>query len=183
MTFIASLKERYGSLDQEAKKLVLILATAVVALIVIYISLSSYLMQQARVKASREQTLKELLVLRQRFQEVSADAQRLNNRMASVAPDDSPATIIEQTGLVPKGGIQSKPLPRQDRGTLIEEGAEVTLSGLSLNETINLLHRLEQNQKPVAIRKATLRTRFNEPAKLDITLQMALMKKAVQEKR
>lgn len=182
MISVEQLKELYENLDDKTRKLALILTAATILLLLGYISLNGYLMQQNKVRASREQTLKELLVLHQRYLEVSRDAQRLSNRIASVTPDDSPVSVIEQTGLVPKGGIQSKPLPRKDLGALMEEGAEITLSGLSLNETVNLLYRLEQNPKPVAVRKAVLRARFNEPSKLDLVLQIALMKKTLQEK-
>jgi general secretion pathway protein M len=172
------LKERYQSLDSDARRLILIMVALLLLLLTLYSMLSGHLAYLSKRKASREQTLKELLVLRQRYQETAADSQRLNNRMATVAANESPVSIIEQSGIVPKAGVQSKPLPRQDKGTLIEEGAEITLSGLTLNDTANLLYFLEQGSKPVAIRKAVIRSRFNDPSKLDLTLQVALFRAA-----
>ncbi len=182
MNRLDQIKERYHSLDADARRLILILIALILLLLTLYSALSGHLAYLSKRKASREQTLQELLVLRQRYQEASADVQQLNNRMASVTTNDSPATIIEQSGIVPKAGVQSKPLPRQDKNSLIEEGAEITLSGLSLNDTVNLLHFLEYGSKPVAIRKAVIRSRFNDPSKLDLTLQIALFRAVAQTK-
>ena len=180
MTRFYQLNERYHALDAATRRLILILTALLLLTLTLYSALSSHLAYLHKRKLSREQTLQELLVLRQRYQEAAADAQQLANRMASVTTTDSPVSIIEQSGIVPKTGVQSKPLPRQDRGALIEEGAEVTLSGLTLNDTVNLLHYLEYGSKPVAIRKALIRSRFNDPSKLDLTLQIALFRAAAQ---
>lgn len=177
------IKEWFLSLDQRSRQLLLMAAAALLLILVGYSTLHSHLNKLGKQKLSREQTLQELLVLKQRHQEAVGGSQRLNNRMAASTAADTPATVVEQTGLVPKGGIQSKPLPRQERGNLIEESAELTLSGLSLNETVNLLHRLEQGSKPLIIRKGLIRTRFNEPAKLDLTLQVGLLRPAGQQPR
>lgn len=176
MSFYTNLQERFLSLTPETRRLLLYLTAAILVLLVAYSSLHSLLTGLGTRKQAREQTLKELLVLQQRYREASADAQRLTNRVASVAPGDTPALIVEQLGIVPRGGIQSKPLPRQELGSLIEEGAELTLSGLSLNETVNLLYRIEQGAKPLTIRKGLLRSRFNDPSRLDLTLQLALFR-------
>lgn len=172
----------YASLDADTRRLIMILIAIALLFILGYSTLLNHLTQLGKVRNSREQILKELLVLRQQHKEAAADAERLTNRLASVAANDSPASVIEQSGIVLKGGIQSKPLPRQDRGLLVEEGAEVTLTGLSLNETVNLVYRLEQGTKPLAIRRAVLRSRFNDPAKLDLTLQVALFRAGSQVK-
>lgn len=176
MIQLSQLQERFRALDPDARRLILILIALLLLIITLYSALSGYLSALDTRKTAREGTLKELLILRQRYHEAAADAQRLNNRMASVTPSDSPVSVIEQSVVIPKAGIQSKPLPRQERGTVTEEGAEITLSGLSLNDTVNLLHSLEQGAKPIAVRKAVLRTRFSDPAKLDLTLQVALFR-------
>ena len=178
-----SIREWFSSIDERTRQSMLTIAAVVLVLLLAYSALHSHLAKLTRKKISREQTLLELLVLKQRHQEAVGGSQRLNNRMAAATAGDTPATIVEQTGLVPKGGIQSKPLPRQERGGFVEESAELTLSGLSLNETVNLLHRLEQGNKPLIIRKGLLRTRFNEPAKLDLTLQVGLLRTAGQQPR
>ena len=159
----------------------LLLAAAVILLAVAFGSLNSYLGSLEKRRASREQTLKELMLLQQRYKEASAASQSLGSRTALLTAGDNPAAIIEGTGIVPKGGMQSRPLPPEERGQILEEGAEINLSGLSLNDTVNLLYRLENGTKPVAIKKGIIRTRFSDPAKLDITLNLVLFRPSAQQ--
>lgn len=178
-----TLKDWYTGLTTETRRLIVFMAAILLLLLMGYVLIQGRLGQLDKVKNSREQTLKELLLLRQRYRDAASDAQRLTNRIASVTAEDSPASIVEQSGSSARASIQSKPLPRQEQGSLIEDGAELTLTGLSLNEVVNLLHRLEQGTKPVVIKKIAIRSRFSEPARLDLTLQMALFRPAPLGKR
>lgn len=133
-------------------------------------------------RAAREADVAEMLVLKQRFREASAGAQKLTNRMEATRPDDSPAKIIDEIGIKGKSS-QIRPLKGEERGGLIEDAAEVKIEGLSANETVNLVYRLEKGSKPVVIRKALIKTRFDDPARLDLTLTVALLKPAPQGQR
>ena len=130
-------------------------------------------------RTAREADVAEMLVLKQRFREASVDAQKLANRMTATRPDDSPAKIIDEIGIKGKSS-QIRPLKGEERGGVIEDAAEVKLEGLSANEAINLVYRLEKGNKPVVLKKALLKTRFDDPAKLDLTLTVALLKPAPQ---
>lgn len=174
MIKLADLKTWYAELDEEVRRLLLLLIATVALLIIAYAAVQQHLSQLERRKLSREATLTELMPLRVRYQEAQGDANRVKNRLALVTPEDSPATIIEQTGIATQAAIQSKALPRQERDGLIEETAEITISGLSSNELVNLLYRLEQHPKPVVIRRFSARPRFNEPARLDLMMTVAL---------
>lgn len=183
MTLLSKIKDQVSTLDTEIRRLVIIALSIVLLFFVCYGLLEKHLTTLERKLASREQTLKELMTLQQRYREISGEAQRLTNRLATVTTEDSPAAIIEQSGIVAKSGIQTKPLPKQEKSGSLEDSSEITLSGLSLNETVNLLHRLEYGSKPVAIRKALLRTRFSDPAKLDLTLTVGLLRPTPVERR
>ena len=63
--------------------------------------------------------------------------------MAATRPDDSPAKIIEEIGIKGKRS-QIKPVKGEDRGGYVEDAAEVQIDGLSANEAVNLLFRLEK---------------------------------------
>jgi general secretion pathway protein M len=102
--------------------------------------------------------------------------------MAALLPDDSPARIIEETGIKGKTS-QSKALKSEDRGSYIEDTAEVKLDGLTANETVNLLYKLEKGNKPVVIKKALLKTRFDDPSKIDVTMTIALLKPSPQGRK
>lgn len=175
ITFM-KLKDYYISMDTNDKQLFKYAIIIILGLLLIYSSIANHISSLAHQRLSREQSLQELMSLKQRYYEASANAQRLANRIASITPNDSPASIIDELGIIPKGGFQAKPLPQQDRGAYSETGALVTLNGLTLNETINLLYRLEQGSKPVIIKQANLRTRFNDPSRLDVSMQLSLIR-------
>lgn len=176
MSKLHELNEQLQELNPQTRRNLLIAVAVILLLVVFYSLLQQQLKTLAARKVGREQTLTELMLLKQRYQEANSDAQRLMNRMATVTGNDSPAALVEQTELVPPGSLQSKPLPRVEQAQYVEEGAELTISGIGLNETINLLYRLEQGSKPLIIKKGSIRVRFDEPALLDITLQAALLR-------
>jgi len=122
------------------------------------------------------------MTLKQRFQSAKLSSQRFAGRLAGVRADDSPAKIIETIGIK---GTSSKvtPLKGDERGGFTEDSAEVKVEGLSLNEAVNLLFRLENGSRPVLVKKANLKTRFDNPAHLDLTLTIALLKPAPQGQR
>ena len=178
MTTFMQLKDSYKNMDSNDQRLLNFSVIIALGLLLIYSSTAHHIASLAQQRQSREQSLRELMSLKQRYQEAAGDAQRLSNRIASISPNDSPVNIIEELAIIPKGGFQAKPLPQQDRGAYTENSALVTLSGLTLNETVNLLYRLEQGSKPVIIKQANLRTRFNDPSKLDVTMQLSLIRPA-----
>jgi general secretion pathway protein M len=130
-------------------------------------------------RSAREADLAEMMVLKQRYQEANAVAQKLANRMAATRADDSPAKIIDEIGIKGKGS-QFKQIKGESRSGYIEDAAEARIEGLSANEAVNLIYRLEKGAKPIIIKKALIKTRFDDPSKLDLTLTIALLKPAPQ---
>lgn len=178
MTIVDTIKERYNGLDPANRRILAILTGIALILATVYGLILGHLNSMEIKKAAREKSLAELLVLQQRHREAAIGAQRLTNRLAAVTAEDNPVLLLEQSGIVPRGGIQAKPLPRRETNGILEESSEITISGLSANELVNLLHRLEQHPKPVALRSFTAKTRFNDPAKLDAIIALALLRPA-----
>jgi len=147
-----------------------------------YSAIDSRISLLARKRAARESDVAEMLVLKQRYREASAGSQKLANRMAALQPDDSPARIIEEIGIKGRSS-QSKALKSEDRGDYIEDTAEVKMEGLTANETVNILYQLEKGKKPVVVKKALLKTRFDDPSKLDVTMTIALLKPSLQGRK
>lgn len=183
MSIFTTLKERFNAFNQETRQLLAGIVMAAIIIALAFVLLQNHLAQLERRKVAREQTLTELLSLRQRYQEAALGANRIKNRLSLVTSEDSPLTILERTGIVAKNGILTKPLPPLEKNGLIEESAEISLTGISLNELVNLLHRLEQDPKPVSIKRLVTRTRFNDPAKLDTTITLALYRTAAPQGR
>jgi general secretion pathway protein M len=128
-----------------------------------------------KLRTARESELAEMMQLRQRHQEASASAQKVANRLAAVRPDDSPARLIEEIGIKGKS-LQINPLKGEDQAGFLVDSAEVKIESITTNELVNLLHRLEQGDRPASVRRALIKARFDDPARLDASLTVALQK-------
>lgn len=177
MSYLDRMKDAYGRLDQ-AERLRLGIAVAVLlALAILYSAANDQVRRLAGKRQSREAALTEMMLLRQRYRETNAGAQKLANRLSAVKPDDTPARVIDEIGIKGKGS-QIRPVKGDERPGMVEDAADVKLEGLTANETVNLLHRLEKGTKPVIIKKGVIRSRFDDPARLDLSLTLALLKPA-----
>jgi general secretion pathway protein M len=177
-----SLKERFDEMEPAARLKAGYVIAALLLLAIVYSALHDRVVKLEKKRVSREADLAEMMVLKQRHLEASAGAQKLSNRLSAVTVDDSPAKLVEEIGIKGKS-LQIKPLKGEDRPGFIEDAAEIKIEGVTANEAVNLLYRLEKGAKPVVIKKANLKTRYDDPAKLDVTLNIALLKPAQQEKR
>ncbi|HEY5514215.1 MAG TPA: hypothetical protein VIK40_11285 [Geomonas sp.] len=128
-------------------------------------------------RVARESDLTEMMRLKLRYQEANAGSQRLANRLLATRADDSPAKIIEEIGIKGRGS-QIKPVKGEEIPGYVEDAADVKIEGLSANEAANLIYRLEKGARPVTVKKALIKQRFDDPAKLDLSLTIALIKPA-----
>lgn len=177
-----SLREHFEEMEPAVRVRIGVVIAALLLLAILYLALHDQIKKLERKRVSREAALTEMMHLKQRHREASSGAQKLANRLSAVTADDTPSKLIEEIGIKGKSS-QVKVLKGEERAGYLEDAAEIRIEGLSANETVNLLHRLEKGAKPVVIKRANLKTRYDDPAKLDITLTLALLKPAPQEKR
>lgn len=177
-----NLRERFNEMEPAVRLKVGYCIAALLLLAIAYSTLQERIVRLEKKRLSREADLTEMMLLKQRHREASAGAQKLANRLSAVTVDDSVTKLIEEIGIKGKNS-QIKPLKGEERPGIVEDAAEVKIEGLSANEMVNLLHRLEKGVKPVVIKKANLKTRYDDPARLDVTLNIALLKPAPQESR
>jgi general secretion pathway protein M len=130
-----------------------------------------------RKRAAREAVLKELLPLKVAYHSAKTVSDQQVGKMATLRPDDSLARIIEEIGIKGKG-VKIAPLKGEERNGVIEETADVRIEGLTANETVNLVYRLEKGSRPISLKKANLRVRFDDPSRFDLALTAALLKPA-----
>jgi general secretion pathway protein M len=177
-----TLLDKVQALDPKTRLNAALTVAAILGLVLLYSALGNRIARLEKKRTAREAALTELMLLSQRFKTANADAQRLTNRLAAVKADDTPAKLVDEIGIKGKG-VQIKTLKGEERTGAVEDAAEVRIEGLTANETVNLLHRLEKGTRPVVIRKAAFKTRYDDPAKLDLTLTMALLKPSAQERK
>jgi len=177
-----NIARKYEELDQQTRKSLAILIITVLFLALCYSLLHDRIKLLTKKRASREAAVTELMLLSHQYRLASAGSQRLSNRLAAVRADDSPARLIEETGIKGKS-TQVKPVKGEELQGMVEDAAEIRLEGISANEAVNLIYRLENNQRPVVIKKANLKSRYDDPSRLDVTLTVGLLKPLAQEKR
>jgi general secretion pathway protein M len=128
-----------------------------------------------RKRAAREVVLKELLPLTVSYRSAKLSAGLLTGRMSGVRPDDTPAKIIEEIGIKGKG-VKIVPVKGEEKNGVIEDAADVRIEGLTANEAVNLIYRLEKGTRPVTLKKTNVRVRFDDPSRFDLAMTIALLK-------
>lgn len=182
MNRLTLLIDRYRQLDSHTRLRLGSVIAAVLLVVVLLSAANAQINRMEKLRKSREGDITEMLTLKQRYLETLFASQRLSNRMAALRPDDSPGKVIEEIGIKGKSS-QIKPVKGDEGSNFTEDAAEVKLEGLSANEAVNLLFQLEKGTKPVVVKKALIKTRFDDPAKLDLTLTIALLKPAAKGQR
>lgn len=164
-------------LDSRTRVRIGVFLAAILLIVIALSAANSRISALEKKKSAREADLVEMMRLRARYQEANVGAQRLNNRLLATKADDSPAKIVDEIGIKGRGS-QVKPIKGDALPGFVEDAAEVKIEGLSANEATNLLYRLEKGGRPVTVKKALIKQRFDDPAKLDLSLTVALIKPA-----
>ena len=175
MRLLTDVLDVWRSLDNRIR---LRVGYALIALLVILMAWSALAAKVAdleRKRTARELVLKELLPLKVAYRTATQSASLLTGRMAALRADDSPAKIIEEIGIKGKG-LKIAVLKGEERSGIIEDVADVRMDSLATNEAINLVYRLEKGSRPMVVKKANLRVRFDDPSRLDLALIVALLK-------
>lgn len=177
MKILTELLDRWRTLDSRTR---LWSGYGLIAVLVISLLWSALAGQTAaleRRRTSREAVLKELLTLKVAYRTAKMTADQLQGRLASVRPDDSPAKVIDEIGIKGKG-VKITPVKGEEHTGYTEDAAEVRIDGLTFNEALNLVYRLEKGNRPVVVKKTNLRVRFDDPSRCDLALTVALLKPA-----
>ncbi len=177
MRFIEILRERWQDLDPRTRlwsgyALIVLLAAAIG-----WSALNTRVQASEKKRAARETMLKELMPLKVAYQAARQSSNMLSGRVASLKPDDSLAKIIEDTGIKGKS-VKIAPLKGEERGGFMEDAADIRIDGLTFNEAINLLYRLEKGSRPLVIKKSNLKVRYDDPTRYDLSLILALIRPA-----
>lgn len=177
MNRFAPITDIWNDLDSQSRLRAGVAVALLLAVGLLWSFASARVAGLERKRLARETVLKELLPLTVAYRSARQSADQLTGRLVLVRPDDSPARIIEETGIKGKG-VKVTPVKGEERSGMQEEAAEVRIEGLTANESINLLYRLEKGSRPLTIRKAGLKARFDDPSRFDLSLTVALLKPA-----
>ncbi|MEA5115025.1 MAG: hypothetical protein VB050_13470 [Geobacteraceae bacterium] len=182
MKYLDRLRELYEATDRDARLYIGVGIALFLLLLVIFTTANQRISGLEKKRKAREAQLVEMIELKQRFLAAKTSYQRFTGRLAATAVDDSPGRIVESIGIKGKSG-RVTPLKGEQREGFVEDAAEVLMEGLTANEAVNLVYRLEKGEKPVLVKKANFKTRFDDPSRLDVTLAIALLKPAQQDRK
>lgn len=177
MRHLDILRDTWQGLDSRTRLLGGYALIVLLALAVGWTAFSARMQTLEKKRGAREAVLKELLPLKVAYQTARQTSDQLQGRIASLRPDDSPAKIIEDIGIKGKS-VKIVPLKGEERQGFIEDAADIRIEGLTLNEAVNLLYRLEKGSRPLVIKKYNLRVRFDDPSRSDLSLIIALLRPA-----
>jgi len=176
-SLLAELQDFWRNLDSRTR---LWCGYVLIALLAIFLGWSALAGRTAALeqkRKAREAVLKDLLPLKNLYHTAKQTADTLAGRMASVRPDDSVVKIIDEIGIKGKG-VKISPIKGEEHAGMMEDAADVRVDGVTANEAVNLIYRLEKGNRPVLVKKANLRVRFDDPSRLDLALTIALLKPA-----
>jgi general secretion pathway protein M len=165
------------ALDSRTRQRLGILLALLLLAVIALSALNSRISALEKKTVAREADIAEMMKLKLRYQEANIASQRLANRLLATKADDSPAKVIEEIGIKGRSS-QVKPVKGDDLPGYVEDAAEVRIEGVSANELANLMFRLEKGARPVTVKKALIKQRFDDPSKLDLALTIALIKPA-----
>lgn len=172
-----SIMDRFRNLESRTRLYWLVGIAAVIITALIVVEANRRTEQLERKRTAKEKELAEMMSLSARHKAAKTGASRLTGRIGAVHPDDSVARIVEEIGIKGKS-LQIRPLKGEDKQGMVEDLAEVRIEAITLNEMVNLIYRLEKGTKPVTIRKATMKARFDDPSRVDVVITAALLKPA-----
>ncbi len=177
MRFAANIVDAWNNLDRQSRLWAGYTVIGLLAAALLWSALAAKTSALEQKRAAREAVLKELMPLKVAYRTAKMSADQLMGRMASTRPDDTPAKIIEEIGIRGKG-VKIVPLKSGEKNGAVEEIADVRIEGLTANEAVNLIYRLEKGSRPVTLKKVNLRVRFDDPARCDLAMTVALLKPA-----
>lgn len=126
---------------------------------------------------SHKQKHKDLIVLSSEYRALKEKVESAENK-ASNLPAGGIASAVNDisASLGVKGKIKSvKGISnRQLKGNISEEAAEVSVEKVSMNELINIFHKIETMPAILSVRKTTIKKSFEKPDLLDVTISLAL---------
>ena len=167
--------------DREKRVLVIggIAAAAILILAFVVVPGISRIKSQARAVAAAEADLAEVRKARpeiDRIQKVTGAKAGIVRAAANVkdAPLSRITSALQEAG-IPQAALNIKSGGARDGERFREESFDVRIENLTYLEAVNTLQRLSAGSLPVTIRSATLKSRYDDPRYLDVTLRVGFL--------
>jgi hypothetical protein len=151
----------------------------VAVLVVIFLTGAAAL--SARGLADKNDSLrKQLGSIRSLSEEVFSMKRIVDSREKKVGLTDSTGAVSSTEKILSELGLRAdvlKPSEKKPVAGFVEEDVELEIVGLDLNSIVNLLYHLENTPKPVKIKKAFMKTSFDDPDKFILKVTASVISK------
>jgi len=167
--------------DREKRVLVFGGAAAAVILLLTFVVIPgiSRIKSQARAAAAAETDLAEVRKARPEIERIKSETGAKAGIVRSAANvKDAPLTRITaalQEAGIPQAALNIKSGGARDGELFREESFEVRIETLTYLEAVKTLQRLSAGSLPVTIRSASLKSRYDDPRYLDVTLRVGFL--------
>jgi len=133
----------------------------------------------ARQTAAAEKDLAEVRKARPELERIQRDTvQRVAVVRAAANRKESPVVRISNTLLdagIPQSAVSVKSGGTRDGESFREESFDVRLENLTYLEAVRTLQKLSAPDQPMVVRSALLKSRFDDPRYLDVTLRVGYL--------
>lgn len=155
--------------------------TAIIVILVfavfVIVSLNVIASQKNELELLREQT-GEMLVLKNEFLGLREKILQVEHRKSLTNVQGIVQAVDEIFGPL---GLKDKVKSVKSGGSRemtdgIEEGADVHLEKVSMNEMVNIFYRIENVPMIITVKKAVIKKSFENPELLDISLDLSLIR-------
>jgi len=167
--------------EREKRVLVIGGASAAVLLILTFVLIPgvSRIKSQARAVAAAEADLAEVRKARpqiERIQKETGAKASIVRAAANVkdAPLSRITSALQEAG-IPQAALNIKSGGTRDGELFREESFDIRIENLTYLEAVTTLQRLSSGSLPVAVRSASLKSRYDDPRYLDVTLRVGFL--------
>ena len=167
--------------DREKRFLVIGGAAAAVLLLLVFVLIPgvSRIKSQGRAVAAAESDLVEVRKARpeiERIQKETAARAGIVQSAANVkdAPLSRITSALQEAG-IPQAALNIKSGGARDGELFREESFDVRIENLTYLEAVKTLQRLSAGTLPVAVHSVSLKSRYDDPRYLDVTLRVGFL--------
>jgi type II secretory pathway component PulM len=167
--------------DREKRVLVIGGAAAAFLLLLIFAIIPGFsrIKSQARAVATAEADLAEVRKARPEIERIQSETgAKAGIVRAAAGIKDAPLSRITsalQEAGIPQAALNIKSGGARDGDLFREEAFDVRIENLTYLEAVKTLQRLSAGSLPVAIRSASLKSRYDDPRYLDVTLRVGFL--------
>ncbi len=153
------------------------------AVIIFMVLTSSIASKKERMLMQSKAELSRFYSMVSEFKRDMASIGHLRNKLLIPGVEGSTGTVIEEIGF--ELGLQKKitsfkPLENGLVNGYMEKGVQVEIEGVTLNQVVNLLYKINGYKNLLLVRDFSMKSHFQNPDLLDVTVQVILVTRSAQ---